>query len=393
MTRTVIVGTGIAGMTTAETLRSRGHIAPITVIGDEPGLPYRRTSLSKDIAGIVVDDDSFELRPAAHWADRDIEIRSGTAVADIDADRRSIGCDDGTRLDYDILVLATGGRSRSVDTIDAEVPTLRTRADAIGIHRLLHSADRLTVLGGGLIGLEVAASAARAGLDVWVVEAADRLMGRVVPAEVSALLLDLHRDRGVTVLTDTAVGRALPDRVTFADGTERTGAVISAVGTAPRTDLARRAGLDVTPAGVTVDACLRTSVSGIYAVGDVAAVPHAITSEPAALDHWMAATEQGAAVAATIVADLAGEPSEAHVAVPLAWTVQHGVNLQLAGWPGTGDRIEVDGDPDAHDATVWARHGDLVVGAVTIGRPAQGRRCRDQIREVVTKDRESRIAV
>ena len=159
--RVVIVGSGIAGITAAESLRAAGFTGPVTVIGEEPALPYRRTALSKDLLAADLSDDKIRLRKPEFWAERDIEIITDCVIAQIDADAREAVAGDGRRFAYDALVLATGGRPRSVDAVDPAVPTLRHHADALTLQERL-AGQPVVVIGGGLIGLEIAASAAAA---------------------------------------------------------------------------------------------------------------------------------------------------------------------------------------------------------------------------------------
>ncbi len=381
--RVVIVGSGIAGITAAESLRAAGFTGAVTVIGEEPALPYRRTALSKDLLAADLSDDKIRLRKPEFWAERDIEIVTDCAIAEIDADAREAVAGDGRRFAYDALVLATGGRPRAVDAVDPAVPTLRHHADALTLQERL-AGQPVVVIGGGLIGLEIAASAAAAGSPVTVLEAAPSVLTRVMPDEVAAALIDLHSQHGVQIHTGVEIAQATPDTVTTTDGAGFAGVVISAIGMVPSTALAEGAGVTVGPAGVTVDEDLRTDVSGVYAAGDVAARPHPRTGEPTRAEQWMTATEHGKLVATTIAADLGLDAERADVPrVPLAWTVHYGRNVQLVGWPGAADRIEVDGDIADFDATVRCYDGDDLVGAVCLGRPAAGRALRTEIEQTL----------
>ncbi|GAB09784.1 rubredoxin reductase [Gordonia araii NBRC 100433] len=382
----VIVGSGIAGITAAESLRSAGYTAPVTVIGDEEHLPYRRTALSKDLLAADLSDEKIRLRKPEFWAERDIEIVTGTTVDDVDTGTREVVCADGRRFAYESLVLATGGRPRGVAAVDDEVATLRRPADA----RLLQEripGRPVVVVGGGLIGLEIAASAAASAESVIVLECAPTVLGRVLPSQIATLLAELHRANRVTIATGVDVTEVTPATVTTADGHVYQGTVISAIGMVPNTGLAEAAGAAVGPAGILVDAELRTTVPGVYAAGDVAARPHPRTGEPARAEQWMTATEHGKVVAATIAADagLDAPDTSAVSRIPLAWTVHYGRNVQIVGWPGTADRILVDGELAKFDATVRCFAGDDLVGAVCLGRPAAGRAMRTEIEQAQTE--------
>ncbi|GAA1482620.1 FAD-dependent oxidoreductase [Gordonia sinesedis] len=377
-TPVVIAGTGIAGITAAETLRGNGFTGPITVFGGEPDLPYRRTALSKDLVGADVSIDKIALRKPEFWADKGIEVRAGVGITDVDAAKRTVTGSDGSTTQYRALILATGGAPILPGWMD-QVPSLRTRGDAEAIKALIGSTQEFSVIGGGLIGLELAASGAAAGYQVSVYERDDQLMGRVVPDVVSDFLLELHRAHGVTVHLGAQVAEAAANQLVLADGTRRETTVIAAMGMCPETGLAAAAGADTTPVGVLVDDCLRTTVPGVYAAGDVAALPHPITGDAGRAEHWMAATEQGRTVAATVIADLADEPADPHRDVPLAWTIQYGTNIQIVGWPTLGDRMEIDGSVADADATIriFDEHG--LIGGIAIGRPKDGRTIRSEI--------------
>ncbi|QKT07977.1 FAD-dependent oxidoreductase [Gordonia sp. X0973] len=384
--RVVIVGGGIAGITAAESLRAAGFDGPVTLIGDEPHLPYRRTALSKDLLAADLSPEKVTLRKPEFWAERDIEIVTGTEVAEIDAADRGVVCADGRRFAYDALVLATGGRPRRVDAIEPAVPALRNHDDALALRESLADGPAV-IVGGGLIGLEIAASAASAGHPVTVLESAPAVLTRVLPREVAVALAELHRGNGVDIHTGVEITSATPASVVTADGTAHGGTVVAAIGMVPETGLARSAGATTSPAGVVVDEDLRTDVANIYAAGDVAARPHPLTGEPSRAEQWMTATEHGKVVAATILADLGLEaPDTSTISrIPLAWTVHYGTNMQLVGWPGAADRIDVDGDIDSFDATVRCYRGDDLIGAVCLGRPAAGRAMRTEIGEALTE--------
>ncbi len=381
----VIIGTGVAGITAAETLRALGHTGPVTVIGDEEHLPYRRTALSKDLLGADLSQEKIRLRKPEFWTQRTIEIVTGATVDAIDADAHEVVVADGTRYPYDAVVIATGGRPRGVDTISAEVPTLRRHEDAVSLQARLDT-EPVVIVGGGLIGLEIASSAAAAGAPVTVLEAAPSVLSRVMPDEVAGALIDLHSSHGVQIITGVTIAEATASSVTTTESTRYPGVVISAIGMVPASGLAQAAGATVGPAGIYVDEQLRTDVPGVYAAGDVAARPHPLTGEPARAEQWMTATDHGKLVAATIAEDLGleAEPGAPVSRIPLAWTIHYGKNVQLAGWPGSADRIEVDGVIADFDATVRCFRDDRLIGAVCLGRPAAGRALRSEIESALS---------
>ena len=376
----VIIGAGTAGVTAAATLRAEGYGGPVTLIGAEPGLPYRRTALSKDLLAADLSEARIALQKPEFWDAKSIDVRDGVRVTAIDPDARTVALDDGSALHYAALVLATGGQPVRPGWLDDAVPSLRTRDDALAICDDLRRSERLVVIGGGLIGLELAASAAAHGMSASVVEAGDRLVSRVMPAVVSDYLAALHADNGVWLRTSSAADSAGPRRVQLADGTHLVGTVVAAIGARPDLALAEAAGVPVCPDGIVVNSALATDVPGIYAAGDVAALPDLRTGAPARGEHWFGATDQGKAVAKSVLADLAGTPAPTFAEVPRTWTMQYGVNIQMVGWPTASDDIRVDGSLADSDALVTTfDEGGALIGAVAVGRAAAARDCRSEI--------------
>jgi len=379
----VIVGTGVAGTTAAETLRANGFGGTITMFGAEPHLPYRRTALSKGIVSGDLSDAKITLRPRGYWAEREIEIVPSTRVVGVDSAARRVHLADGSAVGYDALVLATGGTARQLPGTSGLL-TLRNRDDVERIRR--DATGPVVIVGGGLIGLEIAASIASAGsAEVTVLEAAPSILSRVVPETVAEAVAALHCERGVRILTDASITSAGADGVDLADGTRLSGTVISAIGMDPDVEVAVAAGISVSSAGIVVDDDLRTSASGVYAAGDVAARPHPLTGAPMRAEQWLTATEHGRLVAMTIATDLGLDPGAATPIprVPLAWTMQYTSNIQMVGWPTAGDRLEVDlssqTDTDGLATTVRCFDGDRLVGAVCTGRGGAARQIRSEI--------------
>ncbi|MBM7365623.1 NAD(P)/FAD-dependent oxidoreductase [Gordonia hydrophobica] len=375
----VIVGAGTAGVTAATTLRADGYDGPVTVIGAESGLPYRRTALSKDLLAADLSEGRIALQKPEFWAQKTIDVRAGVRVTGIDVDARTVSLDDGASVRYRALIVATGGRPIRPGWLDPAVPTLRTRADAAAIRDDLSRSQRLVVIGGGLIGLELAASVAAHGMTATVVEAADRVVGRVVPHQVSDYLAGLHVGNGVWLRTASVADSATARRVQLTDGTQLVGTVVAAIGARPDVALAEGAGLAVGPHGIVVDSTLATSAPGVYAAGDAAALPDLRTGEPARGEHWFGATDQGRAAAKSVLADLAGTPAPSFTEVPRAWTIQYGVNVQMVGWPTGTDDVRIEGSLGDGDALVTTYDGDDLIGAVAVGRAAAARACRSEI--------------
>jgi 3-phenylpropionate/trans-cinnamate dioxygenase ferredoxin reductase subunit len=364
--RVVVVGAGQGGQQVAASLRQEGFAGSITLIGDEPGLPYQRPPLSK---AYLKDGDAARLllKPAAFYERAGIAMHDRTRVVRIDRSARAVETAAGARHGYDHLVLATGAR-----TFRPPIPglaaagalELRTVADAALIRARLVASRRAVVIGGGFIGLEFAAVARAAGLDVTVVEAADRLMARVVSPAISERFLDAHRGWGVRVrLGDPVCGvEAVADGggVALASGGMVAGdLLLVATGVVPNAELAAAAGL-VVDDGVVVDATLLTGDPAISAIGDCASFPGPdgrrvrLESVQAAVDH-----------ARHVARRIAHGDGAAYAAVPWFWSDQGDLKLQIAGLSGDADARMVlpEGGPAE---IVLSFRGDRLVAVETV---------------------------
>ena len=329
----VIVGAGHCGGRSALGLREAGWAGPVVLIGDETEAPYERPPLSKGV--LCGEPFAASLASAARYAQAGIEWIAGRSVEAIDRAAKSVVLDDGRRIGYHAVLLATGGRARRLAIPGADLPgvvSLRTLADANALAPRLAAGARVAVIGGGFIGLEVAASARTRGCAVRVLEAAPRLLGRAVPEAIAARVRSLHEARGIGVCTGIPPvgferdGAAL--RVRLADGsTVAADTIVVGIGIAPNVELAESAGLACAN-GIVVDAGLRTDDPAIFAAGDVAAFPSALSGRRVRLESWHNA-EDHARVAA---ANLAGG-NESVGATPWFWSDQFDHQLQIAGDP------------------------------------------------------------
>lgn len=379
-TRTVvIVGTGIAGSGAAQALRKEGFGGSIILIGSETEEPYRRPALSKELLSGKASIDRVRLRPPTFWTEQGIDLRIGVTVTRIDTDSRTIHLADGDGVDYDVLILATGGRSRRLAADDSErVHYLRDIADMRRLQSQLAEGSSLLVVGGGLIGSEVASTARDLGCSVQVLEAQPLPLSRLLPPSIAERIAALHNFAGVDLQTgvDLETLTAGVDGVTARarDGREWTADLaVVAIGSLPDTDVAAAAGIAVDN-GISVDRYLRTSVDGVYAIGDVANVPNGFLGGMHRGEHWNTAQDHGVAVAKTIVGK--DEPFES---VPWSWSNQFGRNIQVAGWPDADDTVIVRGDLDSYDFTAICTRDGNIVGAVSVGRPKDIRAVRTMI--------------
>lgn len=384
----VIIGTGVAGATAAETLRKEGFQGAVVLVGDDADEPYRRPQLSKELLAGAVTPERSRLRPPAFWRELGVQMLAGRTATDLDTAARTVTLDDGATLGYDALLLATGGRPRTVPGLAPEsldephVHYLRSMADVAALRASIDADGALMVLGAGLIGSEVAATARELGSRVILLEAGPRPLGRVLPKVVTDLYEKLHRDNGVDLWTNTGLDQLVVSK-TGVTAVAPNGqvwsarALLIAVGMAPNTELAEKAGVEVDTSGrggVVVDKFCRTSVPGVFAAGDVAMFPNLVLGGMQRVEHWNNAQEQGAHAARAIL----GMPTP-YVDVPWSWTKQYGHNLQVAGWPSADDELIVHGDVGAFDFTVLCLREGRLVGVISMGRPKEFRNARSLI--------------
>ncbi|MFF4327491.1 NAD(P)/FAD-dependent oxidoreductase [Streptomyces sp. NPDC001591] len=369
----VIVGAGMAGVQTAVALREQGWTGPVTLLGAEPHQPYDRPPLSKAVLLGKAEDSAFDV----DFEGLRIELRLGTEVTALRAADRELDTEAGP-VPYEVLVLATGAVPLTLPGTGGVpgVHLLRTLDDAARLRPVLAAAPGTVVVGAGWIGAEFATAAREAGCAVTVVEAADRVLAGALPAEVAAPMARWYAGAGATLLTGARVAAVEEGRVLLADGRELpAGAVVVGIGARPATDWLDGSGVERGPDGsVTADAHLRTSVPGVYAVGDCSSFPSARYGTRLLVHHWDNALQGPRAVAANIVA---GEPVRTYDPVPYFWSEQFGRFVQYAGHHGGADTLLWRGDPDGDGWSVcWLREGALVA-LLAVGRPrdlAQGRK-------------------
>ena len=379
----LIVGGGHGGAQAALALRQRGFEGRVTMVTREAFAPYERPPLSKDyLAG----DKPFEkilIRPESFWSDRDIELRTGSAVVAIDPQARSVELGDGTRLDYHSLVWAAGGDPRRLPCSGADlngVHSIRTRGDADRIRAQIDTGvKRVAVIGGGYIGLEAAAGFRKMGLPVTVIERMDRVLNRVAGPELSSFYEAEHRRQGVELMLDHTVEALVGDdngqvrAISLADGSEvEADLVIVGIGIVPAVGPLLAAGAAGTN-GVDVDDFCRTSLDDTYAIGDCAAHsnPYA-DNRVIRLESVQNATD----MANTVARHLTGE-RERYNTVPWFWSNQYDLRLQTVGFSSEDDDCVVRGDPDSRSfSVVYLREGRVAaLDCVNATRDyAQGRR-------------------
>lgn len=331
--RIVVVGAGECGTRAAMALRERGFEGTITLIGREDVHAYERPPLSK--ASLAADDAAL-VHPwtREQLAEAGVSLRLGVEVTSIDRAARTVGTTDGA-VPYDRLLLALGATPRRLDL--EGVLYLRTHEDAARLRSLVRPGGRMLVIGGGFIGLEIAAAARERGMEVVVVESADRVLSRIVPAVIAERVVALHAEHGVAIRTGTTVTSVRDEggqlRAALADGESVVAdSVVAGVGAAPVSEIASAAGLLVED-GIVVDEQLRTSDPRIWAAGDCATFPDARSGRQVRVESWRNAHDQAVTVAASMTGG-----RERHAAVAWFWSDQYDQMLQTAGLPGTGER-------------------------------------------------------
>jgi 3-phenylpropionate/trans-cinnamate dioxygenase ferredoxin reductase subunit len=361
----VIVGGGLAGAKTAEALRAQEFDGDVTLLAAEPQLPYERPPLSK---GYLIGKASFDeavVHPEDWYRDHRIDLRRGTRAGAVDAIGHRVGLADGGAISYDKLVLATGARPRRLSLPGADaagVHYLRTREDSDAIRACLGDGQRLIIIGGGWIGLEVAAAARGAGTTVTLLEAAELPLLSVLGPELAQVFADLHRANGVDLRLDVRVdaittshGRAVGARLS--DGTTiEADAIVAGVGAAPDLTLAESAGLDLDN-GVLVDASLRSSDPDIYAVGDIANHDHPVFGHRVRVEHWATALKQPAVA----VAALLGQHTS-YTELPYFYSDQYDLGLEYVGYAPNGsyDQVVVRGDLARREfVAFWLAYGRI----------------------------------
>jgi 3-phenylpropionate/trans-cinnamate dioxygenase ferredoxin reductase subunit len=332
----VIVGAGQAGGWAAATLRDRGYAGRVVLLGDEPHAPYERPPLSKAVLGGQAPPESTELFSAQRLAQLDIEFQPGVSATRLRLRERQVDTSDGGALGYDKLILCMGGRPLvpALPGVDsAGVHVLRTRDDALRLRASLGPGKHLVIVGGGWIGLEVAATARQTGSKVTVLEQAPRLCARSVQPGVSAHLAALHAAHGVDIRVNAGLravqaqadGKAVAE---LADGTRiAADAVVLGVGLQPNDALAREAGI-ACERGVLVDEYCRTSAEDVYAAGDVAVSAHAAAGGRIRLESWQNAQDQGTAAALSALGETAP-----YVPTGAVWSEQYDAMVQIVGFP------------------------------------------------------------
>ena len=367
----VIIGASQAGGWIAKTLRAEGFEGRVVLVGDEKYLPYERPPLSKDALLGEAELDSTYFWPPETYDELNIETLLGVRATAIDRAAKQVSLDNGETLAYDRLAITTGARVRELP-IDgaglAGVHYLRTMDDTLAIKGDVKDGATALIVGGGWIGLEVAATLGKLGCKSVVVEFADRLCGRAVTPEISAWMLDFHKGHGIDVRLNTGVtrfeGNGTLQRAILSDGdTIECSLAVIGIGVLPNAEIAAAAGIEVDN-GIKVDDLCHTSDPDIFAAGDVTNHPNALLGKRIRLESWENAQNQGIAAGKSML-----DKGEAYAEIPWFWSDQHDANIQMIGLPENWDEVATRGNPDDGEfMSVYLKDG-RIIGAISVNNP------------------------
>ena len=377
MSGIIIIGAGQAAGQAAASLRQEGYEGSITILGDEAQAPYQRPPLSKAYLAGEIGLDRVLVRPENFYPDRGITLKTNTRVTAIDRHNKSVTTEAGDTIGYTKLLIATGSRPRLLKVPGGDlagIHYLRTIDQVDRIRADMQAATRLCIVGGGYIGLEVAAVAVKAGLDVTVVEAMDRILQRVTTPEMSDYYHKLHTSRGVNILVNTGVDGFEGDGAVSAVlcGGARVAAdlVILGIGIVPNVELAEAAGLECGN-GILVDDHCRTSDPDIYAAGDCTNHPNPLLGRRLRLESVPNAMEQARVASGNM---LGGD--KVYASVPWFWSDQYELKLQMLGFSSDGDSSVIRGDRDANQFAVFYLSDGKVVAVDAVNSPKEFMVCK-----------------
>jgi 3-phenylpropionate/trans-cinnamate dioxygenase ferredoxin reductase component len=371
MTETyVVVGASLAGARAVEALRSEGFAGRLVLVGAEHHLPYDRPPLSKGVVLGEKEPDGILIHDAEFYSHNDIELRLGVRATRVDTHGRRVELENGADIRADKVLLCTGTSPRrlNIPGLDLEgVQFLRTVDDATAIRDQLRAGGSIVILGGGLIGIELAASALALGNQVTVLERGTGVLRRVLPRQVGDRLARFHTERGVRMLTSVDVAAIEGDRHVRRvrmtdDSTVDADIVVVGIGVTPAVEMAADSGIDVEN-GIVVDEFCETSVPGVFAAGDVANHPNELTGERVRLEHWQNAQNQGIAAGRSMMGR-----REPYRDLPWFWSDQGDTNIQVAGRTRASDELVWRGHPESMSFTVFHLRDRVLVAAVAVNR-------------------------
>ena len=371
----VVIGAGHAGGRAVAAMRNEGYIGRIVLIGEEAYLPYERPPLSKEVLADGADPLASIIYDEHFYEENRVETLLGTRVATLDTEKRLVRTEDGAEIQYQKLLFTTGTRARQLNVSGSElmgIHTLRTIDDALALRPMLMPGKKVVLVGGGFIGLEVAASACKLGCEVSVLEAVPRLMSRGVSEPVADFMAQVHRSKGVRLKLGVGlsefVGTDVVTALRCADGSELEADVaVVGIGAIPNSEIAEAAGISCDN-GILVDENCKTSDPNVFAAGDVANQYNARTQNHMRLESWDNAEKQ-AIVAAKAMCGMENNS----VYTPWFWTDQFDINLQVLGYQAQGDTTVMRGDPSENKFCVFTLFENKIVSAALINSGAERR--------------------
>jgi 3-phenylpropionate/trans-cinnamate dioxygenase ferredoxin reductase component len=384
MSGIVIIGAGQAAGQAAASLRQEKYEGSITILGEETQPPYQRPPLSKQYLSGELGMDRVLVRPEKFYVDQNISLHTGIQVESIDPSAKSVTTSAGDSYEYDKLLIATGSRPRILTIPGSDldgIHYLRTIDDVDGIRAAMKTAKKVCIVGGGYIGLEVAAVAVTSGLSVTVLEMEERILQRVTTPEMSEYYHELHTGHGVNIMVNTGVsgfeGNGSVTTVLCGDEKIEADLVIVGIGIIPNTELADTAGLECNN-GITVDDHCRTSDPDIYAAGDCTNHPNPIMGRRLRLESVPNAMEQARVSAANM---LGGD--KVYASVPWFWSDQYELKLQMVGFSADGDTSVLRGDKATNQFAVFYLKDGKVVSVDAVNSPKEFMVCKQLYGKVV----------
>ncbi len=382
----IIVGGGHAAGQVAASLRQEGYEGAITLIGEEQHPPYQRPPLSKQYLAGEQPIEKVYLRPEAFYASKNIELLKGVRVEAIDTEKQNVTTDAGNTLSYEHLILATGTRPRRLSIPGADlqgVHYLRTIADVDGIREELGAGKKMVIVGGGYIGLEVAAVATEAGAQVTVLEMESRILQRVTTPQMSEFYHQLHTGRGIDIRVNTGAtafeGHGSIDTVVCGDLRIAADLVVVGIGVVPNTEIAENAGITCNN-GVVVDNRCRTSVPNVYAIGDCSNHPNELLDRRLRLESVPNAMEQARVTAANIVGN-----DKTYNSMPWFWSDQYELKLQMLGFSADGEETVQRGDMATNEFAVFYLKDGAIVAVDAVNCPKEFMAAKQLVGKVVDK--------